>query len=308
VYEQRWGDKSRTGVFFAGEVTPYEQGQIIRHEKTFDEKVKGRIALREATGHTFGPVFLLTRHRGKLSPILERAKDEAPLYSFTSDFGGASELHGIENRVWRVPQTSADGEALMAMLAPEPLYIADGHHRYHAALKSGQGFFLGYVTEDAEIEAYNRVIRGTRPFEEAKAELPLTPVTEFQTPEKHRFRIHTRDGDYELAAQEVPDDVVGRLDCAILERELYPKLGLSHDLIKDPRYFDYYPESALDQMKVVVDRGDYDLAVALHPVSREELIAVADAGLEDSSIVMPEKSTFFAPKILTGVMVFDHRS
>src|SRR5262245_25817202 len=55
VYEQRWGDKQRTGVFVAAEVTPYSARQIIRHEKTFDDKVKGRIALAKATGHTFGP-------------------------------------------------------------------------------------------------------------------------------------------------------------------------------------------------------------------------------------------------------------
>lgn len=304
VYEQRWGDESRTGVFLAGEVSPYEQGQIIRHEKTFDSKVKGRIALAEATGHTFGPVFLLTRAR--IGGALEAAKQGEPLYDFVTDLGGMTDLDGIHNRIWRVPEASDAGQRIQQALAPDPLYIADGHHRYHAALKNGQTHFLGYVTEEARIQAYNRVVNGVRPFEEVIDELPLDELDHFTTPPKHAFNLYSRSGTYRLLSREVPEDVVGRLDCSILERELYPKLGLTHDMIQDPKHFDYYPEQALDEMVEVVDRGDYDLAIALHPVSLEELMAVADAGLEDPDIVMPEKSTFFAPKILSGVFVYRH--
>jgi uncharacterized protein (DUF1015 family) len=75
-------------------------------------------------------------------------------------------------------------------------------------------------------------------------------------------------------------------------------------MIVDPNHFDYYSESALDEMKAAVDRGDYDMAVALHPVSLDALMAVADAGLEDPEIVMPEKSTFFQPKILSGLALY----
>jgi uncharacterized protein (DUF1015 family) len=132
----------------------------------------------------------------------------------------------------------------------------------------------------------------------------LRPVDSFRTPTKHNFCIYTKDGCFELDAQHVPNDVVGQLDCAILERELYPKLGLTHDMIADPNHFDYYSESALDEMKAAVDRGDYDIAVALHPVSLGELMAVADAGLLDPAIVMPEKSTFFQPKILSGLFLY----
>ena len=65
-----------------------------------------------------------------------------------------------------------------------------------------------------------------------------------------------------------------------------------------------YVRAALDEMKAAVDRGDYDIAVALHPVSLDDLMAVADAGLEDPEIVMPEKSTFFQPKILSGLSLY----
>ena len=305
VYEQRFDGGVRTGVMVAGEVSDYSEKKIIRHEKTFDAKVKGRIALARATDHTFGPVFLLTR--AEISGVLEAAKVGEPLYRFTTDLGGLNDLHGIENRIWRVPEASEHGRRIRDALLPEPLYIADGHHRYHAALKNGQTGFLGYVTEEARIQAYDRVVNGVRAFSEVKSELSLEPVDRFATPPKHAFCLHTKDGSWLLRAEHVPDDVVGRLDCAILERELYPKLGLTHDMIQDPARFDYYPERDLDEMRAVVDRGDYDLAIALHPVSIDELMAVADAGLSDPEIVMPEKSTFFAPKILSGIFIYAHR-
>lgn len=302
VYEQTWSGGQRTGVLVAAEVTPYAQKQIIRHEKTFDAKVKGRIAMRRATGLHIGPVFVLTR--APIRSALDNAKRQStPVYDFRSEFGGFSELEGIVNRVWRVPEQSETGREIQAALGTEPFYIADGHHRYHASLLNEQTQFLSYVTEEAVIQAYNRVINGVKPFREIAEDLPLRRVDAFRTPTKHTFCIYTRDGCWELDAQHVPDDVVGRLDCAILERELYPKLGLTHDMIVDPQHFDYYSESALDQMKAVVDRGDYDMAVALHPVSLEELMAVADAGLDDPEIVMPEKSTFFQPKILSGLIL-----
>jgi len=303
VYEQTWPEGRRTGVFVAAEVSPYDAKQIIRHEKTFDSKVKGRIEMRRATGLHIGPVFVLTR--APIASALEQAKQEAtPVYDFTSTFGGFSELEGIQNKVWRVPEESDTGRALQAALGTEPLYIADGHHRYHASLLNEQTHFLCYVTEEAVIQAYNRVINGVRPFSEIASDLPLKPVDSFRTPPKHSFCIYTKEGCYQLDAERVPEDVVGRLDCAILERELYPKLGLTHDMIIDPDHFDYYSESALDEMKAAVDRGDYDIAIALHPVSLEDLMAVADAGLEDSEIVMPEKSTFFQPKILSGLSLY----
>jgi len=304
VYEQRWAEGTRTGVFVAAEVSEYSEHQVIRHEKTFDEKVKGRIALANTTEHTIGPVFLLTA--GPLEAALDAAKSAAPLHEISSDFGAGSDLSGVASRVWRVPEASDQGAAIKAAVASDPLYIADGHHRYHAALRNGQTHLLAYVTQGAKILAYDRVVNGVTPFAKIRERLALTPADRFATPAPHHFCLYTKDGCWTLPASEVPTDVVGRLDCSILERELYPELGLKHEHIIDPAHFDYYPESALDEMKAVVDAGTYELAIALHPVSIEELMAVADAGLENPDVVMPEKSTFFSPKILTGLFLYRH--
>lgn len=309
VYEQTWstpqGPQRRIGVFTATEVTDYARGEVIRHEKTFDDKVQGRLALTRLTGLTLEPVFLLTR--APITPLLERiAVARAPDYDLTPDFAGLNDLHALRSRIWLLPEDSSEGVELRALVAQQPLYIADGHHRYHAALKNGQSHCLAYVVERAAIQAYNRVITGVKRFAEIQASLPLTPST-WATPAKHHARIWHQGKAWDLAFRDLPADVVGRLDCSCLERELYPQLGLTHAMIKDPAHFDYYAEWELPKMAEVVARGDYDLAVALHPVSLDELMAVADAGRSDSAIVMPEKSTFFAPKILSGLVLYRHR-
>jgi len=212
VYEQTWPEGRRTGVFVAAEVSPYDAKQIIRHEKTFDDKVKGRIALRRATGLHIGPVFVLTR--APIGSALERAKQEAePIYDFTSAFGGFSELEGIRNKVWRVPEQSETGRALQSALATEPLYIADGHHRYHASLLNEQTHFLCYVTEEAVIQAYNRVINGVRRFSEIEG---LTHESVAVT-----NRLQTVDARVEVGlpydARTIPSDMLVKLAHHILK-------------------------------------------------------------------------------------------
>lgn len=305
VYKQEWEGGSRLGVLSAIGVEDYSTGQIIRHEKTFDDKVKGRLALARQTGLTLEPIFLLTK--SPLQSILETiVKKHSPQYQFTSDFKGHSELHGIKNTLYRVPEASQEGQAIASALSQNPLYIADGHHRYHAALLNKQSFTLAYICQEAKIQAYNRVINGKVRFEQIRPSLPLQATSEFVTPPKNSFCIYTKEGTYLLKAKDIPHHVVERLDCSLLEKQLYPHLQISHDMILNSDYFDYYPERDLGIMKEKVDSGDYDLAVALHPVSLQELMDVADAGLKDPSIIMPEKSTFFAPKILSGLILFRH--
>ncbi len=307
VYEQEYDCQKRVGVLAAVEVSAYSKGEIIRHEKTFDDKVKGRLELRAKTGYTFEPVFLLTKSplAGILNDIINNYEPE---YEFVSDFAGASELHNIKNRVFRVSEGTREGQSIKKLIALNPLYIADGHHRYHASLLNQQTHCLAYIceAEAARIQAYNRVINGIVNFDEVKGRLAIRAVAEFKTPPKHCFAIYSKGGSYLLIPTRIPDDVIGRLDCSILEEELYPHLGLTHDMITDQRYFDYYAEYELDKMVLAVDSGKYDLAVALHPVSVADLLAVADQGIVEPGIVMPEKSTFFAPKILSGIFIYRH--
>src|SRR6185436_14879985 len=177
------------GFFAAVAVSPYAEAKVIRHEKTFDEKVKGRLKVTNETNLTLEPIFLLTK--SPIQPILERVRATAPEYDFKSDFGGYNDLHGIASRLWRVPEKSAEGQALKAAVAQNPLYIADGHHRYHAALLNGQTHAMAYIVEKARILAYNRVINGRLKFKDIMHKLPLKKADAFATPEKHAFCFYS---------------------------------------------------------------------------------------------------------------------
>jgi uncharacterized protein (DUF1015 family) len=173
---------------------------VIRHEKVFDEKVKGRIALTEAIGYTVGPIFLLTK--SPINTVLESVvQKHSPLYELTTDLEGLNDLHGIHSRVFRVAESTSEYKELQSLVGQNPLYIADGHHRYHAALKNNQTHVLSYIVEKASIQAYNRVITGKQKFADIVAQLALEPSAEFQTPKKHEFAIYHQGKSYVLKAK-----------------------------------------------------------------------------------------------------------
>jgi uncharacterized protein (DUF1015 family) len=298
---QESGFSRRYGVFAAVGVSDYSEKQIVRHEKVFDDKVQGRLELIKELGYINEPIFLLRRQ--SMSAELERLVKDLPVeYDIIPDFVGISDLDQVRTVVWRIPAASAAGGQVQALLAADCYYIADGHHRYHAALLGGYSHCLAYICDDAGILAYNRLITGKKPFSQIIEELNLEETLAFVTPPKNCFTIRHHGRNYLLRARQVPEDVVGKLDCSILERELYPLLGLEHSMIKQAAHFDYLSQNELQIMEQRVDAGEYDIAVALHPVSLEELYAVADAGLIDPEIVMPEKSTYFSPKLLSGLV------
>ncbi len=311
VLEQEWDGGKRIGVLVSGEVTDYDKGQVIRHEKTFDDKVEGRVDLRKELELQMGPVWCLVRDgQNDFEKLLgEIVRENTPDADFTCDFESAvvSEMHGMRNRVFRIPASSDYGRQLAAKLNPRPFYIADGHHRYHACFSTGQKQFFAYVCpeQSAQILAYNRVINPSRVFEEIKCKLDTSQVDQFKTPEKGHFSIYTKGGIYVVRASDfcAADDVVGKLDVTKLERQVYPHLGLVPDMISLRAYLDYYPETALDRMKGLVDSGAYKMAVALHPVSVRELLDVAYKGFMDGVTVMPEKSTYFYQKLPTGIVM-----
>jgi len=315
VYEQRWGGGRRIGLFAAVQVHDYykpeldESKRIIRHEKTFPEKVAGRVALAKKLGYTAEPVFLLTK--AGISAVLDEIslsnpKDfSIPPIEFKSSFAGETDLNGISTKLFFVEDNSAFGKKLIELALKHPMYIADGHHRYEAALQNQQKTCLAYVVERADILAYDRLItpRHGVNIKNVLKSLKANIVPCFETPLRHSFCIYTKAGIYQYSANADESNPIERLDCRILERTLYEKLGLSHDDIMNLDHFYYLPENQMETMKRMVDMSEYQMAAALHPVSISELMAVADAGL-----IMPEKSTFFSPKILSGIVLLKQQN
>jgi uncharacterized protein (DUF1015 family) len=313
VYEQTWegnGESSntRTGVFAAAEVSDYSEKQIIDHEEVNNTKVEERRKLAEITGYSFGPVFTLTE--SKISGILDRVKNayKSPEYEFSSDFNGLSDMHGISNRVWRIKTKSREGSDLIREIGKNPLYIADGHHRYKVALVNTQSHFLTYICEagNTKIQAYNRAINldSSTEFDEIKNRLDLKETSEFKTPPKDKICVYaggkTYLWDVKDKSPDNPDDLVGKLDISILENTIYRVLN---DYARKSLHFDVYPESRLGEMKKHVDIRRQSAAFALSPVLFEEFKNIADAGLK-----MPSKSTYFYPKILSGIFMMENKS
>jgi len=336
VYSQEfdsWNGQriTRLGFFAAPAVAQYETGDIIRHEQTFDDKVQGRLELAKQLGMTIEPIFLLTKSR--ITDMLREIADVVePLYDFVSDFGAQSELHGIHNRIYRIPASSSFGQALANLIRVNALYIADGHHRYHSALLNNQANTLAYIVEADEIkktrgiQAYNRAINGTVVFEDGINEISKISgvCVEEQPaligvgcPNRGYFWVYTNGKVYwvDTAGMTRADDPVEGLDCKVLEQVVYPALGLTESMLSDSGRFEYYPEQDNDKITALVDSGSFNAGIGLHAVSVDEVIAVADAGLKEMRengniakphFIMPKKSTFFAPKILSGLFLYGH--
>jgi|TARA_Y100000310_G_scaffold93932_1_gene91522 uncharacterized protein (DUF1015 family) len=298
VHEQIYNGKKRTGVFVAAKVGK----DIFDHEDTNKDKVQGRLKLAQDTGYSFGPVYTLTE--SPINKVLnEIKKTHKPLYEFTSDFGGFSDLDGILNGVFHIKANSPEGLQLIELIEKNELDIADGHHRYKATMLNGQQYALTYICEakDARIQAYNRVINGLVKFNDIKDKLKnLQEIRDFKTPDKeHQICIYTGNKTYLWnVTSKVPDsnDLIGSLDVSILENELDPLLKIKKEHTrKNSEYVGYYPESQLDEMKKLVQSREYEIAIALHPVSVKKVIEVARSGKK-----MPPKSTYF-DKILSGI-------
>lgn len=317
----------RIGLLAAAEASDYSKGEIIDHEEVNMDKVYERLELLRKTGYSFEPGMFLTKSH--ITPILEEIVEKhKPLYDFTSNFINKmeSELHGTRHRIFRIEADSRYGVELTQLIKPEPLYIADYHHRYKSLLSYSdelkkQLYSLAYIAETIQfakngIQAYNRVINGTMKFKDIKDKLDLVEVSEFKTPPKHHFCIYWGGKSYLLRANHIPDnpqDVIDRLDCSILEREFYQLIGIKNEMTKNPEHFDYYPEFQLPIMKSLVDSGKFDIAVALHQVSLQDVLDVANARLlanakhsADKKLSMPSKSTYFAPKVVSGTFILKH--
>ncbi|MFH1448689.1 MAG: DUF1015 domain-containing protein [Candidatus Micrarchaeota archaeon] len=322
VYRQVVGEMTRIGVLLACKVTDYSEGKVIRHEKTFDDKVKDRMNLRKATGYQIGVVFSVMEDKKKeLLAALEEVSKGEQLYSFSTDFEGTSDMDGIKNDVWRVPGNSELGGRIKSAIESEPAYIADGHHRYHCAVVMEQKYLQMYISPSAsaKIQAYDRVVGSVKKEdvealpEKVKDEFDVSEHGKLEVPDKHSMIFYFRDKILMYTAKpellkEVEADPVAKLDCSLLQDHLlFPHLGLSTENIKDKRYFYYLPgnESGFSHMKKLVDGTEYEFAVSLAPVEFSELKAVADIGVGNPEIVMPQKSTYFWPKLLSGLFIYE---
>ena len=310
---------TRSGFLARVRLAAYGEG-IRAHERTQPGPKEDRLRLTRATRHNLSPIFSL--HTGNAWPLLEPALGGEPWGEVTDD-------DGTTHRVWRVADPELHA-AVTEALAEEELLIADGHHRYETALAyerevGGEGphnyVLMGLVSlEDPGLTVFatHRLLKDLSPEQQegirnlAREHYELEQVSEGELvpgPEEapasfgYMDSHHLQPWRLRLKSPDVLDRVLGdrsepyrRLDAAALERLfLRDAVGLSEDDIAAKKNLGYTP-SAEDAIRGLKEK-DYDAAFFLRPTPVEQVRAVAAMGE-----TMPPKSTYFFPKLLTGIV------
>ncbi len=323
VYRLTAGVHSQTGVMGCCAVDEYDDGTIKKHEKTRPDKEDDRTRHLLTLGVHPEPVFLTCRTDAEVAARTGRAVEGEPLYAFTAE-------DGVKHEIWRLAGDEAS-DLSRAFADVEALYVADGHHRCAAAsraraeMRQGDSDprgdepynrFLAVVFPDDQvaIQAYNRVVHdlnglGEEGFlDELRGVMEVTEDAAPEPAERGRFSMYLGGRWYGLAApagRVDADDPVESLDAAILQSlVLGPILG-----IDDPRTSQRISFvggiRGTGELERLVDARGEGAAFSLHPVSVAELMSVADAGR-----VLPPKSTWFEPKLRSGLAIheFDNPS
>ncbi len=316
IYKQVMNGRSQVGIAGCASIDDYKNNIIKKHEKTLAKKEQDRINHVNITDANTGPIFLTYRHSNDINHIVsEYMSENAPVYHFEHD--------DVEQTVWVVSDGEITEKLAELFDGVNAFYIADGHHRCASAVKVGEmrraenpdytgdeefNFFLAIAFPDNELEImdYNRVVKDLNGL--AKEEF-LSKVSEkfeivekprtFKPVKKHTFGMYLDGRWYGLKAKPsiIKEDPVARLDVSILQENLLnPILG-----ILDPKNDDRIDFiGGIRGMAELEKRANSDmcLAFAMFPTTVDDLISIADA-----DEIMPPKSTWFEPKLLSGLFI-----
>lgn len=316
VYELTMDGRTQTGIVACASIDDYLNNVIKKHENTRADKELDRINHVDTCSAQTGPIFLAYRANAVISAEVAKAKQEKPVYSFTS-------VDGIRHQVWKISSKESVEAIENAFAGINQIYIADGHHRAASAVKVGLrrreanpgytgkeefNYFLSVLFPDEElmIMPYNRVVKDLNGLSEeefmAKIKDKFTvseSSTQVAPSKKGEFGMYLGKKWYTLTAKEeiLSSDPVDGLDVAVLQNNvLEPLLGI-HDPKIDKRIDFVGGIRGLGELERRCDE-DCVLAFSMYATSIGELFAVADAGL-----LMPPKSTWFEPKLRSGLFI-----
>lgn len=316
LYELTMNGRSQTGIVACASIDDYLNGMIKKHENTRREKEEDRVRHVDICDAQTGPIFLAYRNQESLKKIVADVKTGAALFDFTSE-------DGIRHRGWKIADTEKISAIYEAFHQMNALYIADGHHRAASAVRVGVkrreehpgytgeeefNYFLSVIFPDDElmIMDYNRVVRelnGLTPEEFLSGIKKVFDVEKLDKAEhpkrKGQVTLFLEDKWYLLTLKPEYEncDPVEGLDVSILQKQiLEPVLGI-HDPKTDKRIDFVGGIRGLSELERRV-HTDMKVAFAMYPTSIGELFAVADAGL-----LMPPKSTWFEPKLRSGLFI-----
>jgi uncharacterized protein (DUF1015 family) len=318
LYRITMNNQRQTGLVALTSVDEYDQGLIKKHEHTQPEKVQDRANHIEFLNAQVGPVLTTYRYTPEIDQILKKNTENAAIVDFVAD-------DGIQHELWVVNNQLQIDEIKTAFSTLDYLYIADGHHRSQSASevchrareknpdntgKESYNYYLSVIFPDSELNIlpYNRVVTDMNDLtldsllENAAVNFTVVPQnTAINPTELHNFGLYTNGQWYLLKSVNGsfdPDDPTGSIDAAILDKNfIAPILGINNPK-KDKRINFVGGIRGTQELERLVDSGEYALAFSLYPTSIQQLLDVADANR-----VMPTKSTWFEPKLRSGMVV-----
>ncbi len=295
----------RKGFIALGRLEDYSAGVVYRHEQTLSGPKKDRLELLRHTHAHFGQLFMLYPDpAGDIDGLLEQAPGQAPLLEVADEYGAV-------HRVWKI----GDARRIQELMAGKKLLIADGHHRYETALAfrnenpSLAGAdrvmmtFVNMHSPGLKILATHRLVSGLNAA--SLPELPDFDVTEIDSVDRLRHAWEESD-DRTIIGAAIGSRLFlleyraarGSLDVKVLHERLLGKaLGIGEEAVRDERHLRYV--RGLDRAVEEVRAGSAQIAFLLKPPSVEQVAATSFAGG-----VMPQKSTDFYPKLLSGLTIY----
>lgn len=319
VYKQVMGEHAQIGLVAAASIAAYEANLIKKHELTRPDKEDDRVNHIHTLGAQVGPVFLTYRARPEIDALIAGVVAQVPEYDFVADDGNRHVL-------WVVQDAGNVADIQKAFDQVDCLYVADGHHRSAAAQRvkelrrqanpahTGEESYNFFSTvifphNQMQILDYNRVVKDLNGMNEDEFlrriqlcfRVRVSPSRAMKPRGEHEFTMYVGGQWYVLEALAGlwdERDPVRRLDVSILQNNLLsPMLGIE-DPRRDKRIDFVGGIRGLEALEKKVDSGEFKVAFALYPTSIESLMAIADAGE-----VMPPKSTWFEPKLKSGLFV-----
>jgi len=302
VYLYRESSQAFTqrGFILAVSLDDYAAGRIKKHEETRKEPLEDRVRHIEATAANTGLVWTVFRHRADITRLMDEAAAGQPIADF--------DKYGYRHTLWQLSDSSTV-EAIRDAFRDVALYIADGHHRIRAAHEYGKRhddreaqYVMVFVASDDEMRIlpYNRVIRRIDSdsfMEDIQRYFEVTRLGDPDEPDEHEIQLYYQGAWWQLLPRNVPDDLVASLDVSILQQQLLePVLDIT-DVRGDPNIFFEGGDLPRSHYEQLVDENGNAAVFYLHPTSIDDLEAVADAQRN-----MPPKSTWFDPKLLTGLV------
>ncbi len=320
IYAQTMNGKTQYGLVVGAFVGDYLSGVIKKHELTRRDKEEDRMKHVRVCNANIEPVFFAYPDNETLNSLIARYVAGEPEYDFIAP------VDGFRHQLWIVPD-EADKATITGEFAKMPaLYIADGHHRSAAAALVGAekakqnpahigneeyNYFMAVCFPASQLTVldYNRVVKDLNGMttEEFLAALDKNFVVElkgedpYRPAHLHEFALYVDGKWYALTAKEGTyddNDPIGVLDVDISSRLIFDELLGIKDFRSDKRIDFVGGLRGLEELSRRVDSGEMRMALALYPVSMQQIMSIADSGK-----IMPPKATWFEPKLRSGLII-----